>query len=88
MPRGSKEDAIASFGLLPEVATFARWSSKAKVARKMATYWGFLDGPRGEEGEEGEWDKAWGITRIKFDPDMGLAGDEIKGGFLAKAGPR
>ena len=32
--------------------------------------------------------KDWGIARIKFVPDLGLDENELKGGFVAKAGAR
>ena len=82
----TKEEAIALFGVLPEVATFARSNPALKITHKLAAYWGFLDGH--EDGEEGEWGKDWGITHIKFAPGLGLDEDELKGGFVAKAGAR
>ena len=84
-----KNDLIAKFGLLPEVVAFARSNRRIKITKRLAAHWGFTDGvPLGRFGTEEGREEAWGITHIMFDPEMGMEGDEERGGFKAKAGPR
>ena len=45
----TKEEAIALFGVLPEVAAFARFNPGLKITLKLAAYWGSLDGHQGSE---------------------------------------
>ena len=77
----TKEAAVSSFGTSVEIAEFARSNPGLKISAKLAANWGFLDGPRDQSSAQDQRNRDWGITHIKYVPDMGLNGDGVRGGL-------
>ena len=69
----------------PLVLQFCLDNEKYKVTRKSAVWWGLLD-RMNEEGTSARSD--YTVRFVKFDPEMGVESEPVKGGFLGKESDR
>ena len=80
----TKEEKLSRV-LDPLVFRFCRRNRGLKVTAKSAVWWGLLD--RQVEGEDTARED-YTVRWVKFDPDLGVEGELIRGGFLGKEGDR
>lgn len=69
----------------PLVLKFCMDNQDYKLTRKSAVWWGLLD-KMNEEGTTARGD--YTVRFVKFDPEMGVESEPVKGGFLGKESDR